>query len=92
MEKSFGLKNFLHLTLRFDGDAGTQSGFQQSLMIPCRVQRSMLRVDDASMVKIRSDFAMLLLLGNELDGNFESLRLVTIFFSNILNCLGVWAP
>ena len=79
MEKSFGLKNFLHLTLRFDGDAGTQSGFQQSLMIPGRVQRSMLGVDDASMVKIRSDFAMLLLLGNELDGNFESLGLVDNF-------------
>ena len=79
MEKSFGLKNFLHLTLSFDGDARTQSGFQQSLMKPCRVQRSMLGVDDASMVKIRSDFAMLLLPGYELDGNFESLRLIDNF-------------
>ncbi len=79
MEKSFGLTNFLHLTLSFDGDAGTQSGFQQSLMKPCRVQRSMLGVDDASMVKIRSDFTMLLLLGNEFYGNFESLGLVDNF-------------
>ena len=79
MEKSFGLTNFLHLTMSFDGDAGTQSGFQQSLMKPCRVQKSMVGVDDASMVKIRSDFAMLLLPGYELDGNFESLRLVDNF-------------
>ena len=79
MEKSFSLKNFLHLTLRFDRDAGTQSGFQQSLMKPCRVQRSMVGVDDASMVKIRSDFAMLLLPGYEFDGNFESLGLVDNF-------------
>ena len=69
----------MHLTLRFDGDTGTQSGFQQSLMKPCRVQRSMLGMNDASMVKIRSDFAMLLLPGYEFDGNLESLRLVDNF-------------